>query len=72
MAGVLHFQYNAIRDELTVEGVTFAGDFFRFFALAKTGAICRITDTNGLIGVEVFQEEKPTEGKPKKISERGR
>ena len=38
----LQFEYDLLRDALTVEGVKFSGDFFRFFAMPNEGALFRI------------------------------
>lgn len=48
----LNFQHNRKKDELTVEGRTFSGDFFRYFDRFLSGDRQIVVCEDGVIGIQ--------------------
>lgn len=50
--------YDEKLDQVTIDGVVFAADFFRTFSLAPRGTLIRLTDRqpDGSVGVRVYQK----------------
>jgi hypothetical protein len=73
MHSPLKFEYDSVRDVLTVEGNRFAGEFFRFFRPVNENQVFRLTKAaDGLIQIVIERRrvylrnvgsvEEPVEG----------
>ena len=52
----LHIEYDEAKDIVTIEGVMYSGEFFRWFADPLPDSLIRVTKQDGIVKIQRYYD----------------